>query len=313
VQDCPDARLALSLDGLTVGDAFGECYLRRADFAAWLFRREAPPGPWPLTDDSVMACAIADELRAHGEIRQDSLARRFADLFLRDMTRGYGPGAAELLSEIANGGDWRVENRKLFGGQGSLGNGGAMRVAPLGAWFADQPETRIVEQACLSAEVTHAHADGQAGAAAVALAAAYAWNHRVWKGNCSDRGSGLLDFVHEHMPKGPTRNGVANAMRLGVDARLDEAVALLGIGIKVMAMDTVPFCLWVARKHFDSCEAALWVAVAPGGDADTICAIVGGIVGLSGEPDSLPKAWIDRRENPSMFLDSIKPRESSEH
>ena len=40
----------LSLDGLSVGDAFGECFLeepRRAEY--WMEHRQAPPAPWTFT------------------------------------------------------------------------------------------------------------------------------------------------------------------------------------------------------------------------------------------------------------------------
>src|SRR5258707_3583505 len=74
-------------------------------------------------------------------------------------------------------GHWREEAQALFGGQGSFGNGSAMRVAPLGAYFADDLDA-VVEQASRSAEVTHAHAEASAGAIAVSLAAAQAWRPR---------------------------------------------------------------------------------------------------------------------------------------
>jgi ADP-ribosylglycohydrolase len=50
-----------------------------------------------------------------------------------------------------------------------MGNGGAMRVAPLGADFADDLD-ELVRQAPASAEVTHAHPEGQAGAIAMTIA-----------------------------------------------------------------------------------------------------------------------------------------------
>lgn len=53
--------------------------------------------------------------------------------------------------------------KRLFYGQGSYGNGAAMRVAPLGAYFADDLAL-ATQQARLSAEVTHAHAEGLIGA-----------------------------------------------------------------------------------------------------------------------------------------------------
>jgi hypothetical protein len=52
-----------------------------------------------------------------------------------------------------------------------MGNGGAMRAAPVGAFFADDLAA-LVEHADRSAAVTHAHAEGRAGAVAVAAAAA---------------------------------------------------------------------------------------------------------------------------------------------
>ena len=68
------------------------------------------------------------------------------------------------------GTDWRDAARRPFRGAGSMGNGAAMRVAPLGAWFADDV-ARAVDEARRSAEVTHMHPEGIAGAVAVAVAA----------------------------------------------------------------------------------------------------------------------------------------------
>src|SRR6185436_13830866 len=85
----------------------------------------------------------------------------------------------EILTAIARGVPWQEIAPSVFDGQGSMGNGGAMRVAPVGAYFADRIE-RVVDEARLSAEVTHTHEDAQAGAIAVAVGAAVAW--RMGKG-----------------------------------------------------------------------------------------------------------------------------------
>jgi ADP-ribosylglycohydrolase len=78
-----------------------------------------------------------------------------------------------ILHEIRAGLPWRHAAGSAFGGQGSCGNGAAMRVAPLGAYHADQ--TRVAaRQALASAEVTHAHPDGIVGAVVVAVCAAHA-------------------------------------------------------------------------------------------------------------------------------------------
>jgi len=74
-----------------------------------------------------------------------------------------------VLRPIREGGDWRALAAGLFDGSGSRGNGAAMRVAPLGAFHANDP-AEAAHQAALSASVTHTHPE----AAAVAVAAVHA-------------------------------------------------------------------------------------------------------------------------------------------
>ena len=76
--------------------------------------------------------------------------------------------------------------------------------------------------------------------------------------------------------------------------RHQEAVERLGTGHKVTAHDTVPFCLWSAAYRLHDFEEAMWWTVRDGGDSDTTCAIVGGIVALSS--GVVPADWLERRE-----------------
>ena len=118
-----------------------------------------------------MACSVLAVLAAHGRIDQDALARSFAEH--HDFDRGYGPAVNRLLRLVREGGDWRELAAALFNGQGSWGNGAAMRIAPLGAWYADDPE-QATHQAEISAYPTHQHREAVVGAMAVAAAAALA-------------------------------------------------------------------------------------------------------------------------------------------
>lgn len=146
-----------SLVGLSVGDALGE----GGGFTA--------SGQYilPWTDDTQMAISIVEVLLAGGFIDQDRLAEAFARRY--DPRRGYGPGMHRLLSELRHGADWRQLAPGLYPG-GSCGNGSAMRVAPLGAFFADAPVEKVAAEAARSAEVTHCYPEGKAGAAAVSIA-----------------------------------------------------------------------------------------------------------------------------------------------
>src|SRR5687768_2512396 len=150
----------VALEGLSVGDAAGRHeHLDATDVV------------WQYSDDTEMGIVLLQVLEAHGAIDQDALAAGFARRFERDPERGYGAMTYWQLFQLTTGRDWRSVSTEVFGGHGSLGNGAAMRVAPVGAYFADDLG-EAAHQAQLSAAVTHAHPDGQAGAIAVAVAAA---------------------------------------------------------------------------------------------------------------------------------------------
>ncbi len=144
-----------SLHGLSVGDALGAQFFVPGRSVADLAAGRPPAGVWQWTDDSQMACSVVAELRDHQQIDQDRLAGAFARR-CEEPYRGYGPGAVVILHEIRDGRPWQHAARAAFGGQGSCGNGTAMRVAPVGAYHADNPAV-AAEQAIRAAEVTHAH------------------------------------------------------------------------------------------------------------------------------------------------------------
>ena len=126
------AAMRRSLEGLALGDSLGRA-LRVAPTNDPSF--DDPP--WAYTDDTEMAIAIAQLLASRGRIMQDELALRFATRFAANPDRGYGGVAFWILSRISAGHDWRSVATEPYGGSGSLGNGAAMRVGPLGAYFAD--------------------------------------------------------------------------------------------------------------------------------------------------------------------------------
>ena len=141
--------------------------------------------------------------------------------------------------------------------------------------------------------ITHAHPEGQAGAVAVAVAAALA------KESTRSSGSDFLANVLEHVSDTEVGAGIRTALKIQAN-EFDVAVERLGAGWQVSAQDTVPFCLWCAAHHLGNYEEALWLALAGGGDRDTTCAIVGGIVALSA--GEVPEKWLARREPlPSDF------------
>ena len=174
-----------------------------------------------------MAQAIVEVLDRHGGIDRAELAGLFAGRYQADPYRGYGLSVRRVLDRIAEGIPWEVASREVFGGTGSMGNGGAMRVAPLGAYFADDLDD-VVEHAGASAEVTHAHPEGRAGAIATAVAAAWAWHARTRPR--PRPGREMIAVVLDRTPEGETRAGLKKSLSLGPDCSVVEAVGVLATG-----------------------------------------------------------------------------------
>lgn len=289
--DEPLERARCALDGLSVGDAFGECFfVFPATVAEFVAARALPDPPWTYTDDTQMALSLVTALAQDGVIDQDRLARHFAARF--DPERSYGPAMEGALARIGRGEPWQQVAQSLFDSQGSFGNGAAMRVAPLGAYYADDLDTAVAQAVC-SAAVTHAHPEGIAGAVAVAVAAA--WASRLRETASPPLGD-FLDLVLPLVPPGKVHRGLQRARRLAAATPVQRAVAVLGNGSETAAHDTVPFALWCAARHLDDYETALWATVSGLGDRDTTCAIVGGIVASYTGSTGIPAEWLCRRE-----------------
>jgi ADP-ribosylglycohydrolase len=287
-------RVRLSLDGLGLGDALGEmlCY-QAHDAPSRLAENDLPAGPWFHTDDTEMAISIVAVLKSHGHLHQDALAKRFARRFERDPERGYGKMTRIQMREIMAGAKWRDTAAKAFGGQGSMGNGSAMRVAPLGAYFADNLE-RCAEEARASSLVTHTHPEGVAGSIAIAVAAATAWQLRG--PSQTDYAAQFFSNILRLTPESKVRRGIALASQTPSKIPVRDVAKALGNGSLVTAPDTVPFCLWMAAHHPLNFVDAIGKTISADGDCDTNAAIVGGIVALSAGRQSIPTEWLKARE-----------------
>lgn len=267
-------RATASLLGVAVGDALGET-LSRSPAGDGL-----PPGPWRWTDDTEMACSVVHVLAVHGHLDPDALDRSFVAHYDRD--RDYGPGVDGMMREAGRRGTALARlATETFGGVGSWGNGGAMRIAPLGAWHYDDPDLAAVEAAAATV-VTHTHPEGVAGAIATAVAASLA---------AAGASPGeLIDEVLRRTPAGQVHDGLRDAANLA-GATPADAAHVLGTGRRLSAPDTVPLALWAAASHLDDYPGALRAVLPVAEDVDTVCAIVGGIIaGRLGE-SAIPEDW----------------------
>ena len=286
----------LALAGLTVGDAFGARFFQ-GDAPAMIRQQRPPPAPWPTTGETELALGLRDALDSDGQIDTTVLSATLARRYRDRPDRSFGLMTREILVMLQAGRPWWEASRAAAGPGGSPGNGAASRAALVGAYFHDDLD-RLIEEARSAAMVTHAHPEAQAGAVAVALAAAWTTRRRLG----AERQLDLLPFVLARTPNGDTRLGLEEALALPEPMGVTEAADALGCGLSMLSADTVPFALWCASRSPSDLPEALWRAVEAMGARTIIAAIVGGVVALSGVPRALPGDWLEAREPLELYL-----------
>jgi poly(ADP-ribose) glycohydrolase ARH3 len=279
-------RFSGCLLGLAVGDALGALF--EGQTPSWLAGRfpspqallAAPQDTLIYTDDTQMALGMAEALLEDRAIVEKTLCRVFAANYIP--TRGYGWGARSVLEAMEEGGDYRAVAASTFPG-GSLGNGAAMRVAPVGL-FLHHDLDQVMEQAHLSALPTHVHPLGIEGAQLLACAVAL-----VLRTNVFDREQFFAELLARCRSE-EYRDKLQQAMHAG-----PEELAGLGNGIK--ALESVPTALACFASAPDDYGLAISRAILLGGDTDTIAAMTGALAGAFLGIQALPAHLLEKLED----------------
>jgi poly(ADP-ribose) glycohydrolase ARH3 len=272
-----------ALLGTFVGDALGMPFegTPPAALPEQIEMLEARLGRGTYTDDTQMAIALAESLLECGGVDEEHLGRAFLAAY--DPRRGYGSGTRAVLALIAGGVPVLEAAGRVFGGRGSLGNGAAMRVAPVAVLYAGDQEA-LVDAARRSARVTHAHpvAIDAAATQAAAIAAAL-------------RGDDVLAAARAAAATPELGGGLAAADRLLAERPGPGAVAA-ALGNSSTAHESVPAAIYAAVAHARF-EDAVSFAVRCGGDTDTIGAMTGAIAGAREGAVGIPSRWLGSLEN----------------
>lgn len=274
--------------GLAVGDAVGRYWEgvpyhwiaeQHEDITSLLAR---VPDETRYTDDTQMAIGVAETLVDCGQIDQEVLVEQFVANY--EPWRGYGQGARRVLQVMEQGGDWRAAAAGVFPG-GSFGNGAAMRVAPVGAFFHDDLD-RVWAEAELSARPTHVHPLGIEGAQV--LATAVAWCTR--SDHTLDANAMVAD-LSARCTSDEFRDKLALASRVVSFHGLHA----LGNGIAAheSAVTAIACCALFSPSYVDTIGHAILL----GGDTDTIAAMAGACSGALLGIDAIPAGFLERLEN----------------
>lgn len=287
-----------SLLGCAVGDALGELafsHTERNDLLATAARMPV----LRYTDDAAMTVVLAEHLIQVGHVEPRDLGDRFAAAYEAEPWRGYGPGPPEIFAEVRRSGRSYVEVAGgLYAGEGSFGNGAAMRVAPVGLAFHDDL-ARVYTEACRSAAVTHAHPVGQDGAAVQAATVAIAADHYVKATELDplETAKQLASLARTEIIR-EKMDLVARALEEGWTA-VDAADA---IGRSIAVQESMPFAVFAFLSTPSDSLRVQETAVLNGGDRDTLGAMAmaasGAYLGAAG----LRKALTNRIEGRDRLI-----------
>lgn len=112
-----------------------------------------------------MTKSIARTLIDKPPIDYEYMAKLFVTEYNKEPKRGYGSAVQTLFTKLKNNQFKEIFKpaESQFEGQGSLGNGGGMRIAPIGLFFQHNYDA-MVEAAITSSKLTHTHLLGVNGA-----------------------------------------------------------------------------------------------------------------------------------------------------
>jgi len=253
-------------------------------------------GRW--TDDTHMMIGVAESLIECRGFNGERMVWTFIRNWQREPWRGYGPGPPKVFRMILSGVPWYEAARRLYGGSGSLGNGGAMRVAPIALLYYDDYEG-LREVAYKSAALTHTHELGMEGAAVQAYAIALALRT---SGPLSPRD--YLEEVARFSKSAVYRGKLKKAIELLDES--DRRVVIRELGNGVEAPNSVPTAIYCFAKNYDSYLRSVLYAASLGGDADTIAAMAGAIAGAYHGEEGLPQEWVRRLERAEYIKELAK-------
>lgn len=292
-----------ALVGSAVGDALGAPIEGRSRVPrSYLESIEVDPPNLTYTDDTAMTIGVARSLVEKAGFDGDHMAGVLAAIYRREPWRGYGSGPPIVFALREQDVPWDEAATGLFDGEGSFGNGAAMRVAPV-ALHAFPDRDAAADLAHQTAIITHSHPEGIDGAVVQAVAIAMALTVTTIE---LDRiPAGLLDRVSTSALRGKLEFLAENA-----DRPVGEIAMALGNGIA--ARDSVVTALACFLANPDDFRLAIRSAIGLGGDTDTIGAMTGALSGAYLGLGAIPGPWrgVEGATELTALADALAERHS---
>ena len=285
-------RLRGLLIGTAVGDALGlpaeglsRGRIQRLYRGDW--RHRLVFGRGMISDDTEHTIFVAQSLLRHPDAPARFAGRLAWCLrgWLWSLPAGIGLATGRAISKLWLG--FPPQSSGVY----SAGNGPAMRVAVIGAFFAHDADRRL---AYVTASTRMTHTDPKALTGAVAIAELAAWIVR----ERLTAPPPLDDFLAVLRRCGPADHDwqglvdtIAQAAQEDVSVVVLAERLGLAKGVTGYIHHTVPVVAYAWLRHGGDFRATLTAVLDCGGDTDTTGAIVGALAGAICGEDAIPADW----------------------
>lgn len=319
-----------TLVGALVGDCLGSNYEGVVGTILWgevtdytLNRIKDEKEPIPYTDDTAMTRAICKSLTEEKKYDNRSMAKAFVQEFYKEPDRGYGAAVGTVFQRLrdTNPEDVTLPARSQFDGQGSYGNGAAMRISPVALYSLSSSE--VQKNAKENALITHAHINGVNGAILQAeavfrslsleppnlntdkfiddlLEVAKKLEQEYEESTCSEEKENSGHISTSSPPKKPFSyfkniKEMKELLNKGETLKPETVVETFGNGIR--AEEAVPAAIFsFLHKGRVSFQESINYAISLGGDTDTIASMAGAISGAYWGMNEIPELWKSKCE-----------------
>jgi ADP-ribosylglycohydrolase len=284
--------------GLALGDALGwPIEFLKMDKIGIIYGQSGikePPHPAAYTDETQMSMVIAESLIEAGEADIDSLMEVVTHRLIEwsnspKNDRAPGHTVTEAIRTLEAGVPWRES-----GPTHAKGNGCAVRVAPIGYLYQNNPK-RLIEVAQATGLATHAHPTAQAAACAAAYLIKLALDGLPPQA--------YVERVLAEVGGLSSEFGAALRQVDNVVQWTDEFAALETLGSGWNAEEAVAMAIYCAIRYEDDYVGAVRRAVNIPGDSDSVGSLTGGLVAARTGLSAIPEAWIERLEDRAELAD----------
>lgn len=246
-----------------------------------------------ISDDTQLTLATCEAICETKNVDPASVAKAFVDWYNKGRLTGLGASTLKALRELQLGGHWALCGRT---GEYAAGNGAAMRIAPLA--FKREMNKETIRDVT---RITHRNEEAYSGALAIYLAVKYA-QESTWK-----PGKDLIGSIVDELPDSNVRDRM-----IEINTFSHLSIRLVGSKFKTTGYvaDSVPMAVFAAQKaHSINVLSIFQQLLEVGGDTDTICSMVGQIVGATkAEGILLPQEFINSKPNLIQSIDEIAKR-----